>query len=87
MEPWWKKTLIHDAIIRDHSLIGMKSMICDGATVNEWVILAEQSLVRKNQTLSSGKIYAGSPAREIRGLSEAYMDLIAQYHDTFKRID
>ena len=90
--------MVHDATIRGHSLIGMKSMICDGVTVNEWVILAEQSLVRKNQTLSSGKIYAGSPAREIGDLSErhknglisgqqAYMDLITQYHDTFKKID
>ena len=90
--------MIHDAIIKDHSLIGMKSMICDGAIVDEWVILAEQSLVRKNQALSSGKIYAGSPAQEIGNLTErhknglnsgleAYMDLIIQYHDTFKRID
>lgn len=90
--------MIHDATIKDHSLIGMKSMVCDGAIINEWTILAEQSLVRKNQIIPSGKIYAGSPAREVGNLAErhknalisgqqAYMDLITQYHRSFKRID
>ncbi len=90
--------MIHDAVIDDDSLIGMKSMICDGAIIHKGSIIAEQSLVKKKQTIPSGKIYAGSPACEIGDLEErhrdslefgnkAYMDLITQYHKTFKRLD
>ncbi len=90
--------MIHDAVINDFSLIGMMSMICDGAFIDKWTIIAEQSLVKKNQKIPSGKIYAGSPAREIGNLTERhkkglitgqqfYMDLIAQYRNTFRRID
>ena len=89
--------MIHDAVIERRSLIGMMSMICDGATIGDWTILAEQSLVRKNQTIPSGKIYAGSPAREVGNLTErhrnrmrsglrSYAGLIQKYHKTFKRI-
>jgi carbonic anhydrase/acetyltransferase-like protein (isoleucine patch superfamily) len=90
--------MIHDAVIKDHALVGMKSMICNGATIGEWAIVAEQSLVKKNQDIPSNKIYAGSPAREIGDLKErhrsslivgqqAYADLIGQYHKNFQRVD
>ncbi len=90
--------MIHDAVIKEGSLIGMKSMICDGAIVNKGSIIAEQSLVKKKQIIPSGKIYAGSPACEIGDIEDrhrdflaighkAYMDLITQYHNTFKRLE
>jgi phenylacetic acid degradation protein len=90
--------MIHDAVIKDCSLIGMMSMICDGAVIDQWTIIAEQSLVKKNQRIPREKIYAGSPAREIGDLTErhkeglvsgqqVYMDLIADYAASFKRVD
>jgi carbonic anhydrase/acetyltransferase-like protein (isoleucine patch superfamily) len=90
--------MIHDAVIKDRALVGMMSMICNGSKIGEWAIIAEQSLVKKNQTIAPEKIYAGSPAREIGGLRErhrsnlvtghnSYKDMISLYHRTFKRID
>ena len=90
--------MVHDVVIKDRVLIGMLSMVCNGATINEWSIVAENSMVKKNQTIASNKIYAGSPAREIGDLKErhkeylvtgqqAYMDLKARYQNTLKRID
>ncbi len=90
--------MIHDAVIKDCSLIGMKSMICDGVIIGEWTIIAEQSLVKKNQDIPPNKIFAGSPAREIGDLKDrhkaslisglqAYSEILSQYHDTFKRVD
>lgn len=90
--------MIHDAVIKDRALVGMMSMLCNGATIGEWAIVAEQSLVKTNQTIPANKIYAGSPAREIGDIKDrhrsnlveghqAYVDMIAQYHKTFKRID
>jgi carbonic anhydrase/acetyltransferase-like protein (isoleucine patch superfamily) len=89
--------MIHDAMIHDHVLIGMKSMICEGAVIEEGAILAEQSLVRKNQTIPSGKIFAGSPAVFMKEVTDrhremmtfgiqAYLDLIEQYHRSFRKI-
>lgn len=42
--------MIHDATIHDETLIGMKSMICEYATIGERAIIEEQSLVRKKTT-------------------------------------
>jgi phenylacetic acid degradation protein len=89
--------MIHDAMIHDNVLIGMKSMICEGAVIGEGAILAEQSLVRKNQKIPSEKIFAGSPAvfikevtnrhREMMTLGiQAYLDLIEKYHQSFQKI-
>jgi len=90
--------MIHDAVINNCALIGMMSMICDGARIGEWTIVAEKSLVKKNQKIPAEKIYGGSPAREIGKLSErhraglvsgqrVYADLISRYHENFRRID
>ena len=89
--------MIHNAVIKDFSLIGMKSIICDDSVIDEWTIIAEQSLVKRRQHVPSGKIFAGSPAREIGDLKnrhreslasgqQAYVDLTAQYINTFREI-
>lgn len=89
--------MIHDAVVQDNVLIGMKSMICEGAKIGEGSILAEQSLVRKNQKIPPGKIYAGSPAVFIKEVTEnhrekmrfgiqAYLDLIEKYNVTLRNI-
>ena len=90
--------MIHNAVIRDSSLIGMKSMICDDYVIGEWTIIAEQSLVKRGQHVPSGKIFGGSPAREIGNLrnrhrellisgQQAYVDLTTQYNNTFRTVD
>ncbi|ABW67403.1 gamma carbonic anhydrase family protein [Desulfosudis oleivorans] len=90
--------MIHDAIIRDGSLIGMKSMICEGAEIGEGAIVAEQSLVKKGQKIASGKIYAGNPAefkkeatdhhRKMLDMGiQAYIELTRLYHSTLKPVD
>ena len=92
------KVMLHETTIHNHVLIGMQAMICDHSIVNEWAIVAEQSLVLKHQEVPSKKIYGGSPAREI-GIVEArhierfnfglqaYADLTRQYLESFKRLD
>ena len=90
--------MIHDAVIRDEALIGMKSMICDEAVIGVQAIIAEQSLILKATQIPGGKIYAGSPAREIGSVTEkhrqsltfgqeAYIELTEQYLHEFKQID
>ncbi|MBC2716346.1 MAG: gamma carbonic anhydrase family protein [Desulfobacteraceae bacterium] len=89
--------MIHDAIIKDGSLVGMKAMICEGVVIGEGSIIAEQTLVIKNQQIPPGKIYAGSPAELKKEVSEhhremlhlgvqAYIELIQLYHQTLKPV-
>jgi carbonic anhydrase/acetyltransferase-like protein (isoleucine patch superfamily) len=87
--------MIHDAVIRDRALIGMKAMICEGAVIGADAIVAEQALVRKNQEIPPAKIYGGAPAEFIKEATKkhqemlgegiaAYMDLLKLYKRTFK---
>ena len=89
--------MIHDAKIHDNTLIGMKAMICEFATIGESSIIAEQSLVRKQTTIPPGKIVAGSPAKIVGDVGQhhrdrlatglkAYLQLIRSYHHSFKQI-
>ena len=89
--------MIHDAIIHDRALIGMKAMICEFTTIGEGSIIAEQSLVRKQTTIPPGKIVAGSPARVVGDVEQhhrqrlangrkAYLELIRSYHSSFKQM-
>lgn len=70
--------MIHDAVIHDDSLIGMKSMICDDAEIGPWSIVAEQSLVLKKQIVKEGLIYAGSPARRIGPAEDRHRQLLGE---------
>jgi carbonic anhydrase/acetyltransferase-like protein (isoleucine patch superfamily) len=90
--------MIHDAVIYDNSLIGMKAMICEGSVIGEGTIIAEQSLVIKNQKILPGKIYTGSPAvikgdvtekhHDMLALGiQAYIDLTKLYRDSFRLND
>ena len=90
--------MIHDAIIQDRTLIGMKAMISENVTIGADAIVAEQSHVRKNTVVESGKIVAGTPAvvvgnatkrhRELlaSGITD-YMRLIKMYQNEFERMD
>ncbi len=89
--------MLHDVTIRDFSLIGMQSMICSGAVIEPWSIVGEQSMVKKNQRIPTGKIYGGAPAKEIGILSErhkaglisgqnAYIDMTRRYLTRFKQV-
>ncbi len=89
--------MIHDAVVQDDTLIGMQSMICEGAFIGTGSILAEQTMVRKNQHVPAGKIVAGSPAKPIKDTEDrhremltfgvkAYLDLTETYRCRLKRL-
>ena len=64
------KVLLHGCTIGSRILIGMGSIVMDGAVIEDEVVLGAGSLVPANKTLRSGYMYMGSPAREVRPLSE-----------------
>ena len=64
------KVLLHGCTIGNRALIGMGSIVMDGAVVEDEVILGAGSLVPANRTLKTGFLYVGSPARAIRPLTD-----------------
>lgn len=64
------KVLLHGCSLGSRILVGMGSIVMDGAVVEDEVILGAGSLVPANKTLESGFLYVGSPARQVRPLTD-----------------
>ena len=61
---------VHACTIHDQVLIGMGSVILDGAIIESRVLVGAGSLVSPGKVLSSGYLWRGNPARPIRELTE-----------------
>ena len=64
------RALLHGCTVGHRVLVGMGAIIMDAAVVEDDVMIAAGSLVTPGKQLRSGYLYAGSPAREVRALSE-----------------
>ena len=69
--------VIHACTIKDTVLIGMGSIILDGAIINSNCMLAAGALVGPGKELESGFLYVGSPAKKLRELSEQEMKFLS----------
>ncbi len=67
------KATLHGCTIGDRVLVGMGAIVMDGAVVESDVVIGAGALVTPRKHLRSGFLYAGSPAREVRALSEGEM--------------
>ncbi|MDQ7004006.1 MAG: gamma carbonic anhydrase family protein [Ghiorsea sp.] len=63
------KVLLHGCDIQDGCLVGMGSIVMDHAVLEAGCFLAAGSLVPEGKILKGGFLYAGSPARERRALT------------------
>lgn len=70
------RVILHGCEIQDNCLIGMGSIIMDGAVVNTQTIIAAGSLVTPNKKLESGFLWMGSPVKKIRPLSKDEIESI-----------
>ena len=62
--------IVHGCTIHDNVLIGMGSIVMDGCIVNQNAIIAAGAVVTKGTIVESGSIYAGTPAKKIKDISE-----------------
>ena len=62
--------ILHGCCVGNRVLVGMSSTVMDGAVVGDDVVIAAGALITPGKILRSGFLYAGSPAREVRPLSE-----------------
>ena len=74
---------LHGCHIQHHCLIGMGSIVLDGAVLEPYTLLGAGALVSPHQRLESGYLWLGSPAKRIRPLKEkekAFFAYSAQHY-------
>lgn len=78
---------LHGCHLGDHCLIGIGSVILDGATVEPRTIVGAGSLVSPGKHLEGGHLWVGRPARRIRALTDeelAYLEYVAGHYVKLK---
>lgn len=67
---------LHSCTIGDRVLIGMGSIILDGAEISHDSIIGAGTVVPPGKKLNSGYLYIGNPARQLRPLIESEKELL-----------
>lgn len=71
------KVLIHAAKLEDHCFVGMGATLMDDVIVESGGMVAAGALVTPGKIIPKGQIWAGSPARYMRDLTEKEAAYIA----------
>lgn len=75
--------IVHGCTIKDNVLIGMAAIVMDNAVVNEYCIIAAGSVVLENTICESGYIYAGTPAKKIKPITDEQRALLNKLPDNY----
>lgn len=69
--------LIHACTLEDQSFVGMKACVMDGVVVESGAMVAAGALVTPGKRVRKGEVWAGSPAKLMRPLSEKEASYLA----------
>ena len=75
--------IVHGCTLQDHVLVGMGAIVMDHANIGSFSIIAAGSIVLENTIVESGYIYAGSPAKKIKPISELQRKLLEELPDRY----
>jgi carbonic anhydrase/acetyltransferase-like protein (isoleucine patch superfamily) len=70
---------LHGCVVEDHCLIGMGSIILNGARIGTGSIVAAGAVVPEGTIVEPRSLWAGVPAKFRRSLSDADQEMIRQY--------
>lgn len=68
--------ILHACTIGHKAFVGMQSCVLDGAIIEDGAMLGAASLVTPNKRIPSGELWAGSPAKFMRKLTDDDYKLI-----------
>ncbi len=80
------KVMLHGCRIGRQCLIGMGSVVMDGAVLEPQLILAAGSLVPPGKVLEGGCLWRGSPARRVRELTAEELDYFEYVAGNYARL-
>ena len=64
------KALLHACTVEDGGFVGMGAIVLDEAVIEGGGMLAAGAMLTPGKRLPSGELWAGSPARRVRALSD-----------------
>ncbi|MCL1126995.1 gamma carbonic anhydrase family protein [Shewanella surugensis] len=80
------KAMLHGCQVGNRILIGMGAIILDGAILEDDIILGAGALVPPGKILTSGYLYVGSPAKQIRALTDEEISFLPQSADNYVKL-
>lgn len=75
--------IVHGCILKNNVLVGMGAIVMDNAVVQEYTIIAAGSVVLENTICESGFIYAGTPAKKIKPITDEQRALLNKLPDNY----
>jgi len=75
--------IVHGCTVHDHVLIGMGAIVMDNAVVNEYCIIAAGAVVLENTVCETGFLYAGTPAKKIKPVTDEQRALLNKLPDNY----
>lgn len=72
------RVILHACTIGRRCLVGMGAIVMDGAVVGDEVIIGAGSLVPAGKKLPPRTLWVGSPAHEVRALTEREIAMLAE---------
>ena len=87
--------MLHGCAIGDGSLVGIKSVILNGAKIGRNCLVGANTLIAENKVIPDGSLVIGSPGKVVRQLSEAeireinsasdhYVQKYKRYRESFR---
>ncbi|KDD72217.1 hypothetical protein H632_c3683p0, partial [Helicosporidium sp. ATCC 50920] len=81
--------VVHAATLEDGCFVGAGATVMDGATVERGAVLAAGALLAPGATVPAGEVWAGVPAKKLRGLApgeQAYLASAAEEYSALARV-
>lgn len=72
------QAMVHGCTLGDNVLVGMGAIVMDHAMVEDFCIIAAGAVVLENTVCESGFIYAGTPARKMKAISDEQRAMLTQ---------
>ena len=79
-------TVLHGATVEHHCLIGMGSVVMNGAWIKEGTIVAAGSLVKEKQVAGPFHLVAGNPAALKKDLTSLGKDFLQKPADQYRSL-
>jgi carbonic anhydrase/acetyltransferase-like protein (isoleucine patch superfamily) len=70
------QAILHGCTVSDGALIGMGAKVLNGAIIGERCIVGAGALVPEGKTFEPGHLLVGAPARIVRPLTEAELQML-----------
>lgn len=68
--------MLHGCSVDDYSLIGINSVILNGAKIGKHCIIGANSLIGEGKVIPDGSLVMGSPGRVVRELTDAQKTML-----------